>query len=766
MTANYRTQKQQAEGAVLGLLLLVFASSPTSVLPWTVLPVIQGKMRVSSSSWRIHDQPFQSTRTATTTTTILQAVTDSSSSSTTDSMLSSALPPAISVDTLSCTHNGGETWQVKDVSFVLAQGAKAALIGINGSGKSTLLRIMAESTCGDDSFVDTSQEGMKYTGTVSSPRTLKVAFVEQEPPMTSDVTVGDAILGIRSFGAVQKKGSNSVFQIVRRYRIATENAEEDPDEFTAASTAMDERDGWAVLTKAEEIATKLRIRHLQDQQLSKLSGGERKRVALAAALIQEPDVLLLDEPTNFLSLAGVQWLSDLLRENPKLTLLMVTHDRAFLDEVCNCIYELDNGSIFKHDGDYADYLESKQARLVAEDAAAQAAKNKFKVELDWMRRQPQARQSKAKARIDAFHKLEQSSKPRPRDASLAIQADGTERRLGGKILQLRDVSLKFGDRVMLNEFSYDFCSGDRICLVGSNGVGKTTFLKVLTGELKFDSGVIETGDTVVMGVYDQLGLQLADEEQKKLTVLDFVLERVQNAQATGDGAVPQDEARKLLKEFEFPRKRWDDRVSMLSGGEKRRLQLLEIITKRPNILLMDEPSCDMDLNTLAALEAYLTAFKGVVVSVSHDRAFADKCADHLFVFEGDGVVKDYPGSLSEYASILVELENDTIMQKENEMDGGSSVKKVNHKEDKVKRNEDRNAIRRAKKDMTNLENSMEKLKTKAAAVQKEIDGSSAEGWGVLAELTEKLNSLNEEVDEKEMEWLEVAEMLETAEADA
>ena len=294
--------------------------------------------------------------------------------------------------------------------------------------------------------------------------------------MPSDVTVADAILGIRSTSegstVISQKASNSVYQIVRRYRQATERADQDPEEFTAASAAMEERNGWAVLTKAEEVATKLRIRHLQDQPLSQLSGGERKRVALAAALVQEPDVLLLDEPTNYLSLAGVQWLSNLLKENPKLTLFLVTHDRSFLDEVCNCIYELDHGSIYQHDGSYADYLEAKDARLAAADAATQAAKAKYRVELEWMRRQPQARESKSKARIEAFYKLEKATKPRPRDASLTIQADGLERRLGGKILTLRNVCLKFGDRVMLSDFSYDFCAGDRICLVGSNGVGE------------------------------------------------------------------------------------------------------------------------------------------------------------------------------------------------------------------------------------------------------------------------------------------------------
>jgi ATP-binding cassette subfamily F protein uup len=402
-------------------------------------------------------------------------------------------PPAISIQNLSCTHNGGETWQLKDVSYVLPRGAKAALVGRNGTGKSTLLKILSESTCTDGS-VDTTDQGMKYTGEITSPRDVRVAYVEQEPQMPLDVTVGDALFGIRSLDEEETPAAKkSVYSIARRYRLAVQNIDEDPDGFAAMSAQMDAANGWDVLTKAEEVATKLRVHHLQDQQLSKLSGGERKRVALAAALTLEPDVILLDEPTNFLSLAGVQWLGDLLKSDKKLTILMVTHDRIFLDDVCDLVLELDHGSLYSYQGSYQDYLQGKQARLANEDAAVQAAKSKYKVELEWMRRQPQARQTKAKARIEAFFKLEKAAKPRPRDASLTISKNGENNRLGTKILSLRNVSLKFGDRRMLHDFNYDFIKGDRVCLAGANGVGKTTFLRILTGELAPDAGEIDRG---------------------------------------------------------------------------------------------------------------------------------------------------------------------------------------------------------------------------------------------------------------------------------
>jgi len=446
------------------------------------------------------------------------------------------------------------------------------------------------------------------------------------------------------------------------------------------------------------------------------------------------------------------------KNNPKLTILMVTHDRAFLEEVCDCIVELDRGSLYEHQGTYSSYLQAKEERLALEDAAVQAAKSKYRVELEWMRRQPQARESKSKARIDAFYKLEKATKPRPRDPNLnLVETAGGSKRIGSKIVSMKNVCLKFGeDRIMLDDFNYDFCVGDRICLAGANGVGKTTFTKLITGELEPDSGDIDIGETVVLGVYDQLGLKF-DPTAESQTMMEFVIDQVQSHDSTTMAETPA-EARKLLRQFEFPRSRWNEPIAVLSGGERRRLQLLSVLSMKPNFLILDEPSVDCDLDTLSALESFLEQFKGVLLVVSHDRAFADKVTDHLFVFEGDGVVKDFGGSLSEYAACLVELENQKIQQTADVEIGN---KQEQYKEDRAKRNEVRNFVRQAKKEMLNIERSLEKLKSEAEALQAEIDGTSSdEGWSVLADLTDKLNTLNEEIDEKEMRWLELGEELE------
>ena len=675
-------------------------------------------------------------------------------------LLYSALPPAISIESLSCSHNGGETYQLQDVSYVLPRGSKQGLVGRNGCGKSTLLKILASACCGYQ------EEGIVFQGKVTSPRDVRVGFCEQEPLMPTDVTVADALLGVGS------DMSDARFNVVRTYRMALNQANEQPDAFAAASAAMDSYNSWSVLTKAEEIASKLRVHHLQDKPLSFLSGGERKRVALAAALIQEPDVLLLDEPTNHLDLAAIQWLSDLILDNRKLTILVVTHDRAFLESVCTTILELDRGSLYTYPGNYAAFLEQKEARLALEDAALQNMKASYKTELDWMRRQPQARQTKSKSRIDAFYKLQQAMSPRQLDPNLNLgELQGGKRRLGGTILKLNDVSLRFGpDKVLLDNFSYDFIKGDRIGIVGRNGVGKSTFIRILYGAQAIDGGTVERGETLVFGVYDQMGLVLLPSEETT-TVMQFVLDQVQDAQGDALSEAPE-KARKMLTQFEFPRQRWTERVSMLSGGERRRLQLLSVLSKNPNFLILDEPSNDLDLNTLSALESYLADFEGVLVIVSHDKFFTDKVTDHLFVFEGNGAVKDYLGSLSEYAECLIEQEKTYFSSSSGGSSGdslnvhegdGDGKKKSSYKEDKVARNDRRNTLRKLSKEMDNVENSITKLKARAASLQSEIESSDGEGWSVLADLTAKWNAVNEEIDEKETRWLELAEAIEELE---
>lgn len=698
-----------------------------------------------------------------------KALFSSLSSDTTTSARGAPLPPAIVVEGLNCSHDGGSNYQLKDVTYVLPRGGKIGLVGRNGCGKSTFLKILAETCC--SSFgrgkALNQDEGMVYTGRVEKSKDCRVAYVEQEPPMPSDITVGDALLGIvdlssNSYADLKNSAAraNDVYSAVKIYRTAVNNAGENPDAFAEASAAMDALNGWDVLTKAEEVATRLRVKALENSPLSTLSGGERKRVALAAALVQEPDVLLLDEPTNHLDLSAIQWLSDLIKDRTKITLLTVTHDRFFLEDVCNTIIELDRGSLYTYQGNYGTFLEKKADRLAIEDAAVQSAKSKYRVELEWMRRQPQARETKQKARQDAFYKLEKATKPRAVDSKLDMEKGG-QRRLGNNILKLKNVSLKFGEnKIILDDFSYNFNKGDKLGVVGANGIGKSTFIKILTGLQPIDSGDIETGETVVFGIYDQMGIEM-DEDQR---VMDFVKQRVEARDGSTMAEAPQ-ETMQLLKQFQFDRNRWNERVAMLSGGERRRLQLLAVLTKRPNFLVLDEPTNDIDLDTLSALEDYLDEYDGVLVIVSHDRFFTDKVTDHLFVFEGNGIVKDFTGSLSDYSECLVELENSEIstpLSSTSHVEEKSDKKSL--KEDKQVRVQRMNDLKKGKREMTKLEKDIEKLKEGVSILEKEIEESSDEGWSRLAELTDKMNEKNESIDEKEMRWLELAELIDELES--
>lgn len=624
-----------------------------------------------------------------------------------------------------------------------------------------------------------ADDGVVYTGNVEKAKDCTVAYVEQEPPMSSEVTVYDALLGFSAASIDQKdeggtKTPTGVYDAIRQYRASIPFAESDSERFAASSSHMDEMDGWKVLARVDEISTRLRVKALEEQALSTLSGGERKRVALAAAFIalsDEPNgVLLLDEPTNHLDLSAIRWLSECIKLDRKMTVLCVTHDRAFLDDICDGVIELDNGNIYSYSGamagdggkgGYSAYLEGKEARLANEDAALRANSAKYRTELDWMRRQPQARESKSKARIDAFYKLEKATKPRAVEANLELNTNDGGRRIGKNVLSIKNASLRFGDKTILDDFTYNFNRGDRIGIVGSNGVGKSTFIKILTGNQGLDSGSISTGETVVFGTYDQMGIEIEDEEQR---VMDYVKEKVEASGGKSMAEAPQ-EAMKLLKRFQFSRQRWNERIALLSGGERRRLQLLTVLTKNPNFLILDEPSNDLDLDTLSALESYLAEYNGVLVVISHDRFFVDKVSDHLFVFEGNGIVKDYFGTLSDYAEALTEKESATDAAAA-KTSPTSPKKQAAAKEDKAARVERRNAIRKISKEMGTLEKNIEKLKAKAEEIQSEIDNTDpGEGWSVLAELTDKMNVLTEEADEKEMRWLELAEELEEKEAE-
>jgi ATP-binding cassette subfamily F protein uup len=494
------------------------------------------------------------------------------------------LPPALMIEGLTCSHDGGTVFQLRDVSYILPRTRKIGLVGRNGCGKSTLMNILAETCCKD--YETDDREPTVYTGTVEVPRDVNVAFVEQEPLSPSDVTVGDALLGIKSNsqnnGGKSNSNSNSVYQIVRNYGQVCNALEFDDDAFNKASAAMDAADGWNVLTKADEISMRLQLDDLKDQSLSNLSGGERKRVAIGAALVQSPDVLLLDEPTNHLDLKAIRLLSDVISDEKKMTVLCITHDRSFLNEVCDRIVELDDGSIYGYEGNYGDFLVGKEARYANEDKVMSSRKKKLTRELAWMRKQPSGRQSKSKARQEAFHKLSAMTKPRRADSKIVLEND--DRRLGTNILKMENVSLKFGDRVMLDDFSYDFNAGDTIGIVGGNGVGKSTFIKMACGRQEPDSGTITPGETVSFGVYDQMGIPLDDN----CSVMDFVKQRVLAREGSTMAEAPS-EVQKLLKQFQFPKERWVERIIRLSGGERRRLQLLSVLTQRPNFLILDEP---------------------------------------------------------------------------------------------------------------------------------------------------------------------------------
>ncbi|HCD53139.1 MAG TPA: ABC transporter [Balneolaceae bacterium] len=609
----------------------------------------------------------------------------------------------------------------EDITFGLSKGDKTALIAQNGTGKSTLLKILAGKEVPD-------------SGEVMIRNGIRVSLLEQEPELDDTLTINEFIT----------HGDNEMVKIVRNYEQAVEAQANDYSEatqkaFDQAIAVMDAKNAWDYEQRLQQILGHLNIHDL-DQHISSLSGGQRKRVALAFALLDEPDLLILDEPTNHLDVEMIEWLESYLTRST-MTLLMVTHDRYFLDRVCNHILEIEGGELYHHKGNYAYFLQKKAEREEVYATEVDKAKKLAKKELEWMRRQPKARTSKSKSRIDAYYETEK--KAASGKVKQEIKLEVSHSRIGGKVLELKKVNKSFGDLTILNDFSYQFLKGERIGIIGKNGVGKSTFLKIITGDEPVDSGEVETGQTIVYGHYKQSG-HTFNENDRVIDVIKEVAEVIQLA--NGDTI----SASQFLEHFMFDSKMQYTPVEKLSGGEKRRLGLMMVLIKNPNFLILDEPTNDLDLITLEKLESFLADFGGCLIIVSHDRYFMDTLVEHYFVFEGNGVIRDFNGTYLEYRELQKEEEAEEARIKAEEKaaketpsktkNSSSSGEKLSYKE---------------RKEYNKLEDELGQLEEQKSQIETEMNAES--DYEKLQELSARYAELKSIIEEKEYRWLELAE---------
>jgi len=626
------------------------------------------------------------------------------------------------LSTENLSKNYGHKVLFEGLSFGISEGEKTALIAENGTGKSTLLQILAGRETPDE-------------GKVMIQNDISIGFLEQDPELDDELT-------IRSYIA---RSNNKMVRLIQRYEEAAqaqaENYNEETQEaFHEAAAAMDAADAWDYEQRMEQILGKLNIHDL-DQSIATLSGGQRKRVALAFVLLDEPDMLILDEPTNHLDVEMIEWLEEYLKQS-NLTLLMVTHDRYFLDRVCDHILELEGGKLYHHDGNYQYFLEKRAERREIERKSTHKANQLYKKELQWMRRSPKARTSKSKSRIDDFKELEDELDTGPDDPELRLQMDMS--RMGGQILELLNVSKSYDEEVILDSFYYDFEKGERLGIIGENGAGKSTFLKILTGEEEIDSGKRRVGETIVFGHYRQEGFDF-DEDQRVIDVIEDVAKVIELSNGK------KISASQFLKHFMFTSEMQYTPVKKLSGGEKRRLSLMMVLIQNPNFLILDEPTNDLDLLTLNKLEEFLLDFKGCLVLVSHDRFFMDKLVEHYLVFEGDGEIRSHHGTYEEYRE-----------QKKKEMaKERQKQKKENQSEQNRQRNssQDNGLSYNERREYRKLEEKIDELESRKNKLESEISSGEldheelAEKSNRYAELETRLESCTER-------WFELAERME------
>lgn len=609
----------------------------------------------------------------------------------------------------------GELVLFSDISFGINKDQKIALIAKNGSGKTSILNIM--------SGKDTSE-----TGQVTTRKGIKISFLEQEPDLNPKLTIEETIFAT----------DNEILRVIAAYEKAVENPE-DTNQYQKAFEAMERLNAWDFETQYKQILFQLQLSKL-DAKVSTLSGGQKKRLALANALLNKPDLLILDEPTNHLDLEMIEWLEAYFAKE-SITLFMVTHDRYFLDRVCNEIIELDNNQLYTYKGNYSYYLSEKDARMEREAVEQQKTKMLYKKELDWMRRQPKARTTKSKSRIDDFAEIK--SRAHQRRQEHEVQLELNMERLGSKILELHNVSKSYGDKIILDKFDYNFNKGERVGIIGKNGTGKSTFLNILTQQEEVEGGKVVVGDTLKFGYYTQKGIPVKEGQK----VIDVIRE-------FGD-FIPlkkgrQISAQQLLERFLFDRKKQYDFVEKLSGGERKRLYLCTVLIQNPNFLILDEPTNDLDIVTLNVLESFLLDFPGCLIVVSHDRYFMDKIVDHLFVFRGEGVVENFPGNYSDYrvyenSKVLEERENKTTSSEKTENNWrDTSGGKLSYAE---------------QKEYKQLEKDIQKLEEKKAVLQHKFTDTVLDG-DEIANLSIELKEVTDSIEEKTERWFELSSITE------
>jgi len=609
------------------------------------------------------------------------------------------------------TKTYGEKVLFKDVSFTISQGNRIALIAKNGSGKTTLMRVLS------------GEEGIEGEGAkLIIDKNIRTSFLHQEPDLNPEAKIIDEVF----------EADLPAIKAVKAYEEAV--LSNNPNALQEATLLMDDHKAWDVEARVNTVLAKLKIANL-DQKIKTLSGGQRKRVALAKLIIEEPEFIILDEPTNHLDIDMIEWLEEYL-QGGNVTLFMVTHDRYFLERVCNEIMELDMGKMHIYRGNYSQYLEKKEARLANEAVVYDKTKKLFKRELEWVRRMPQARTTKSKSRVDSFHDIKESLRNKRNTDEMQILIEPT--RLGSKIVELHSVSKAYGNKKLITKFDYKFKKGERVGIVGVNGAGKSTLIKMITGLEPTDTGKIIIGETINFGYFGQDGL-VVNETKMVIDVIRDIAEYIPLAKGL------KLTAESLLEKFLFPRSQQKVQVSQLSEGERRRLYLLTILIKNPNFLILDEPTNDLDIITLNVLEDYLEDYPECLIIVSHDRYFLDKLVDHIFVLEGDGAIKDYNGTYTEYR---MEKNEEAEINREAKSQSNTVAPPTNSSENKLSFEQ--------QKQIKALEKQIERLEQRKAEVTAKFEDMNL-APDMIAKFSTELATINAEIEDKEMKWMELVE---------